>query len=121
MVTIQTPPATVIPADDLRVPGSRVLRFEGEAYGATTSWFVVDCDPGQGPVLHRHPYDETFHVYEGEATLEVGEETLILGPGDTAIAPARAWHRFTNTGSGALHLIGIHASPVMIQENYEDL
>jgi quercetin dioxygenase-like cupin family protein len=105
-----------IPAEAIRVPGSRTLRFEGDTHGSNVSFFLVTSDPGQGPGLHRHPYDETWTVLEGEATIVVGDETFIARTGDTAVAPANTWHRFTNTGTGTLRIVCIHASPVMIQE-----
>lgn len=111
--------ADVIPADEIRIAGSRTLRFEGEAHGANVSFFLVTGDPGQGPRLHRHPYDETFHVLQGQATIVIGDRAVTAGPGETAIAPANAWHRFTNTGTGVLQIVCIHASPVMIQEYFD--
>lgn len=41
--------ALAVPADAIRIPNSRTLRFEGEGYGATVSFFLVTNDPGQGP------------------------------------------------------------------------
>jgi mannose-6-phosphate isomerase-like protein (cupin superfamily) len=111
---MNTPAA--IPADDIRIGNGRSLRFEGAAYGSNVSFFLVTSDPGQGPGLHRHPYDETWSVLEGEATIVVGDKTLVARAGDTAVAPADTWHRFTNTGPGTLRIVCIHASPVMIQE-----
>ncbi|RCK69861.1 cupin domain-containing protein [Desertihabitans brevis] len=105
-----------IPADALLIGQSRTLRFEGQPYGSTVSFFLVTSDPGQGPGLHRHPYDETWSVLEGEATIVVGDQTVVARAGDTAVAPADVWHRFTNTGVGTLRIVCIHASPVMIQE-----
>ena len=106
----------VIPADSIRIGDSRTLRFEGASYGANVSFFLVDTDPGRGPSLHRHPYDETWSVLEGEATIVVGDATFTARAGDTAVAPADTWHRFTNTGTRTLRMVCIHASPVMIQE-----
>lgn len=106
-----------IPADDIRIGESRTLRFEGASYGSNVSFFLVTSDPGQGPGLHRHPYDETWSVLEGEATIVVGDRTFVARAGDTAVAPADTWHRFTNTGTGTLRIVCIHASAVMIQEN----
>lgn len=108
--------AAAIPADSIRIGESRTLRFEGASYGSNVSFFLVTSDPGQGPSLHRHPYDETWSVLEGEATIVVGDKTFVARAGDTAVAPADTWHRFTNTGSGTLKIVCIHASPVMIQE-----
>lgn len=112
------PPAgRVIPADEIRAAeGSRTLRFEGTDFGSEISFFLVTNDPDQGPGLHRHPYTETWTVLEGKAAIRVGDETLHAGPGDTAVVAADVWHGFTNTGSGILRIMCIHASAVMIQE-----
>jgi quercetin dioxygenase-like cupin family protein len=110
----------VIPADEIRVPGSRTLRFEGEPYGSGVSFFFVTNDPGQGPDLHRHPYTETWTVIEGRATITVDDQTILAGPGDTAVVQPDTWHGFKNSGDGVLRIICIHASPVMIQEEKPD-
>lgn len=105
-----------IPASELIVGASRTLRFEGDRYGSGVSFFYVDNDPGMGPGLHRHPYTETWMVVEGEATIRMGDDTVIAHAGDTAVVAADTWHGFTNTGTGRLRIMCIHASPVMIQE-----
>ncbi|MFX4271790.1 cupin domain-containing protein [Propionibacteriaceae bacterium Y1685] len=109
-----------IHADQIRIGDTRSLRFEGNSYGSNVSFFLVTNDPGQGPGLHRHPYDETWSVLQGEVTITVGEDTFVAHAGDTAVAPAGVWHGFTNTGTGILQIMCIHASPVMIQEFLDD-
>ncbi|WAE71905.1 cupin domain-containing protein [Streptomonospora nanhaiensis] len=110
-----TAPA-VVPAEELLVGDSRTLRFEGYLHGSGISFFLVDNDPGQGPGLHRHPYTETWTVLEGEATIMVGEERIVARTGDTAVVQPHVWHGFTNTGTGRLRLMCVHASDTMIQE-----
>ncbi|GAB3170683.1 cupin domain-containing protein [Myceligenerans halotolerans] len=109
--------APVVPAETIRIPGSRTLRYEGRDHGSGVSFFLVTNDPGQGPGLHRHPYSETWSVLEGEATITIGEETVVARAGDTAVVQPDVWHGFTNTGTGTLRVMCIHASPTMIQEN----
>lgn len=106
-----------IPAEALRIAGSRTLRFEGAAHGSGVSFFLVTADPGQGPDLHRHPYDETWIVLEGEATIRVDGAEVVARSGDTAVVQAGRWHGFINTGTGTLRIVCIHASAVMIQED----
>lgn len=106
----------IVPADAIRVPGSRTLKFEGAGRGSSVSFFLVDAAPGEGPALHRHPYDETWTVLAGEARVTVGDVVVTARAGDTAVAPAGAWHAFTNSGTDQLRIICIHASPVIIQE-----
>jgi quercetin dioxygenase-like cupin family protein len=72
--------------------------------------------PGAGPGLHRHPYEETFLVLEGEATFTLGEETIVARAGDFLIAPPGVPHAFKNTGDGPLHSIDVHASPTFDTE-----
>jgi quercetin dioxygenase-like cupin family protein len=77
-------------ADDL--PGNEVSRtFEGGKHGpCSVSFFLVHNQPGQGPRLHHHPYDETFLILDGRVQVAVGEETIDGGPGDIVIGPAEA-------------------------------
>ncbi|MBF0688631.1 MAG: cupin domain-containing protein [Cellulomonas sp.] len=110
----------VIPAESLRLPGGRTLRFERQHHGSGVSFFLVTNNPGEGPGLHRHPYTETWSVLEGQATIRMGEHEVVAGVGDTTVVPPDTWHAFTNTGEGDLRMICIHASPVMIQEDAED-
>jgi mannose-6-phosphate isomerase-like protein (cupin superfamily) len=73
-------------------------------------------EPGQGPRLHRHPYDETWVVQEGSLAFRLGEERFLIGAGDIVIAPPGIAHKFTNDGPGPSHLVCIHASPTVITE-----
>ncbi|MFC8922476.1 cupin domain-containing protein [Cellulosimicrobium sp. NPDC057127] len=109
--------AAVVHAEDIRITGSRTLRFEGADHGSGISFFLVSNEPGQGPGLHRHPYSETWAVLEGEATITLGDEQVVARAGDTAVVAPHVWHGFTNTGSGTLRVMCVHASATMIQEN----
>ncbi|WP_233549642.1 cupin domain-containing protein [Cellulomonas rhizosphaerae] len=103
---------------ELRRPDSRTARFEGRAHGSGISFFLVDADPGHGPGLHRHPYSETWVVLEGQATITIDGHDLVAEADDCAVVPAGLWHSFVNSGSGALRMICIHASDVMVQEGF---
>jgi quercetin dioxygenase-like cupin family protein len=102
------------------LPGSdRTRQFEGEGYDSGVSFYYVNGAPGSGPGLHRHPYSETFIVESGEALFTVDGQEIAATGGDVVVAPANAIHKFVNSGSGTLHLIGIHAAPRMEQEDLE--
>lgn len=104
------------------LPGSNRARlFEGADHGpSNVSFFIVDYEePGIGPELHRHPYDETWLVQNGNVLLQIGDESREVGPGDIAIAPAQTPHKFTNLGPEPARLVCIHASPRLIQESLE--
>ncbi len=90
--------------------------LKGAEHGATTSLILDESDPGHGPRLHRHPYDETWVVLEGQLTFRSGDEHLEAGPGDIVIVPPDAPHKFTNNGPGRSKLVCIHASPTFVTE-----
>ena len=72
--------------------------------------------PGGGPALHRHPYEEVFLILEGEATFTLGDETIVGRTGDFLVAPPGVPHAFTNTGTGVLRSVDVHASPTFSTE-----
>jgi mannose-6-phosphate isomerase-like protein (cupin superfamily) len=95
-------------------------RFEGAMLGASVSFFVVRCLPGEGAVKHRHPYDETFLVIEGRIEAVIDGERRMLGSGTITLVPAHAWHEFTNRGDGRCLMVNVHASPTIIQEDWDE-
>ena len=52
----------------------------------------------RGPPLHRHEFDETFYVLEGELTFQVVDELVTAGPGEVVFAPRGVPHTFANRG-----------------------
>jgi mannose-6-phosphate isomerase-like protein (cupin superfamily) len=110
---------TVIRSGEIPPSPNGTVRFEGEAYSSAVSFFLVNNQPGQGPVLHRHPYAETWIVRSGQARFTAGGEALVAGPGDIVVVTPETPHKFTNIGTGRLDIICIHASPRFIQEDLE--
>jgi mannose-6-phosphate isomerase-like protein (cupin superfamily) len=90
--------------------------LKGSEHGATISLILDHSEPGQGPRLHRHPYDETWVVQEGNLTFQLGDERLQAGPQDIVIAPPGVPHKFTNDGPGRANLVCIYANPTMVTE-----
>jgi mannose-6-phosphate isomerase-like protein (cupin superfamily) len=90
--------------------------LKGADHGATISLILDNGNPGYGPRLHRHAYDETWIVEEGNLTFQLGDERIAVGPGDTVIAPPGVPHKFTNDGPRRSKLICIHANPTMVTE-----
>jgi len=94
------------------LPFSNIAReFVGADHGAGVTLLLVDAAPGEGPRLHRHPYEEIFIVQEGEATFRSDHGECVVRAGEIVVIPAREPHAFTNTGAGRLRQIDIHASP----------
>jgi quercetin dioxygenase-like cupin family protein len=90
--------------------------LKGADHGATVSLILDRSEPGHGPRLHRHPYDETWVVEEGNLTFQLGDDRYRAGAGDIVIAPPGVPHKFTSDGPGPCHLVCIHSSPTMITE-----
>ncbi len=88
--------------------------IEGVDNGATVSLILDRSEPGQGPQLHQHPYDETWFVVEGTIAFQAGDGSFVAGPGDVVIVPASTPHKFTNAGSAPSRLVCIHANPTVI-------
>ena len=100
------------------LPAGRVaFRFEGADHGAAVSFYVSRPGPGQGPVLHRHPYEETFILEEGRAEFTVDGDTVEVEAGHALVVPAGAAHRFVNSGDVPLRMVSIHPAERMVQED----
>lgn len=79
---------------------------------------VIDMHipPGGGPPPHRHDFEETFIVLEGEMEATFRGKKVTVKAGDTAHIPANAPHQFKNISSAAVRLLCI-CSPAG-QENF---
>ena len=85
--------------------------FVGAEHGAVPfSVILVHAAPGAGPRLHRHPYPEVFVVESGEASFQLGHDTVVVRGGQIVVGPANVPHGFTNTGTGQLRLTAIHGA-----------
>jgi mannose-6-phosphate isomerase-like protein (cupin superfamily) len=117
-------PDAAIPADDPRrtlavvpppdAPGLRHLAIAGGIYtivvtGADTAgrFCIVEMrvPPGGGPPPHRHDFEETFRVLEGEVEFTFRGDRLVAGAGQTVNIPANAPHSFRNTSGGPARLL----------------
>jgi mannose-6-phosphate isomerase-like protein (cupin superfamily) len=101
-----------------RLPASEL---EGRNYsGANVSVIFVDVGPGEGPRLHRHPYEEVFIVLEGESTFTVGAARVAARAGQVVIVRPGVAHAFVNSGAGRLRQIDIHPSGSFVTEWLEE-
>jgi mannose-6-phosphate isomerase-like protein (cupin superfamily) len=114
--TTSSPPGRLAVVRIADLPGDASARdFVGAAHGTLpVSLIVIDHQPGDGPDLHEHDYDEVIVVIEGEMTITDGAESAVVIAGEIAIAPARRPHAFKNTGAGCLRSIDIHTHPEFV-------
>ena len=69
-------------------------------------------EPGQEHAPHaHHGQDKLYVVLQGRGTVQVGDETEILTPGDAAFAPSGIMHAIRNTGSDRLVVMAILSPP----------
>jgi quercetin dioxygenase-like cupin family protein len=103
----------------------RHIGLVGDTYtitvtGAATAgrFSVIDMHipPGGGPPPHRHDFEETFIMLEGEIEATFRRKKSIIRAGDTVNIPANTPHQFQNVSSQPTRLLCI-CSPAG-QENF---
>ena len=107
----------IVERDDLGVfpvgpLGSRALIFNGGQHDfGGVSLMLAELQPGEGPALHRHDYDEAFTISEGKASFTIGDEVFEADSGQLVLVPAGIPHSFVNAGSDLLRLTAVHVAP----------
>src|SRR6202451_608447 len=115
--------ATVIPADDLKrrlilAPANTLLHIGlvGDTYTITVTgeqsdgrFCVIDMyiPPGGGPPPHRHDFEETFILLEGEMEASFRGKKSSVRAGDTLNIPANAPHQFHNASTSPVRMLCI--------------
>ena len=61
--------------------------------------------PGGGPPPHRHDFEESFLLLEGEIVATFRGKKMTVRAGDTVNIPANAPHQFTNASSAPARLL----------------
>lgn len=61
--------------------------------------------PGGGPAPHRHDFEETFTILEGEIQATFRGRQQVVRAGETINIPANAPHSFTNATSSPVRLL----------------
>ena len=121
-----TPQYPPLPADDLQrsltisQPNTDQtlphLGLVGDTYTITVSgndtngrFCVVDMHipPGGGPAPHRHDFEETFILLEGELEATFRGKKSVVRAGDTVNIPSNAPHKFHNASSQPVRLLCI--------------
>jgi len=119
-----TKPASTIPADDLTreltLAGPNEdaklqhVALAGDIYtmvltGADTAnkFCLIDMQipPGGGPAPHRHDFEETFTLLEGELDATFRGKKQVVKAGETVHIPANAPHQFHNSSASPVRLL----------------
>jgi quercetin dioxygenase-like cupin family protein len=81
---------------------------------------VVALGGGGRPPLHRHDFDETFYVLEGELTFQLGDERFTRKAGELAFAPRGVPHTYANL-SGAPAQILLVITPAGFERYFDSI
>jgi quercetin dioxygenase-like cupin family protein len=120
--SVTAQPATPLPPDNL-ARALKVARPDtdeslphiglvGDTYTNTNRRYcLIDMHipPGGGPPPHRHDFEESFTVLEGEIEATFRGEKSTVHAGQTVSIPANAPHSFTNASGAAARLLCICA------------
>ncbi len=129
----------ILPADDLsRALGLARLGDEGslphvglvgDTYTITVPgeqtagrYTVIDMHvpPGGGPPPHRHDFEESFILLEGEMEATFRGQKRVVRAGDTATVPANAPHQFKNVSDRPVRMLCI-CSPAGQEQFFEEV
>ena len=67
---------------------------------------VYCFEPGQAQTPHTHTgSDKIYYVLDGQATVQIGQESRQLGAGEIALAPSGAEHGVSNTSANQLTVL----------------
>jgi quercetin dioxygenase-like cupin family protein len=74
--------------------------------------------PGGGPPLHRHDFEESFTILEGEIEATFRGQKSVVRAGETVNIPANAPHSFVNSSGKTIKLLCI-CSPAGQDEYFQ--
>lgn len=86
--------------------GSRMaLKAGGNDTSGSFTLFEQTMPPGFSPPDHVHlDEEEVFGIFEGHLQVRCGEQSWIVGPGDTVLLPRGVRHGFSVTGPDAARI-----------------
>jgi quercetin dioxygenase-like cupin family protein len=126
MMTSENQQYPAVPADDLTrdlwlarlgeeaslphiglVGDTYTITVPGEATAGRFTVIDMHIPPGGGPPPHRHDFEETFILLEGQMEATFRGQKVTVKAGETVHIPANAPHQFQNDSDHAVRLICI--------------
>ncbi|MGD0741327.1 MAG: cupin domain-containing protein [Terracidiphilus sp.] len=124
--SISTPPTSTVPLDDLNrtltlaqpdkdqslphigiVGDTYTLLVTGDATAGRFCLIDMYVPPGGGPPPHRHDFEETFILLEGELEATFRGAKSVIRAGQTVNIPSNAPHQFRNSSTKPARLLCI--------------
>lgn len=81
------------------------ILLTGEDTAGRFTLIDMHVPPGGGPPPHRHDFEETFSVLEGEIEVTFRGEKAVVRAGEHVNVPANAPHAFTNAADRPARLL----------------
>ncbi|KMO83640.1 cupin domain-containing protein [Mycolicibacterium chlorophenolicum] len=89
--------------------GVRVAPFLNHEQGAThLSVALVELQPGATVPGHRHPFEESFFVLEGNPLVAIADKRYALKPHDFGLVPFAAGHAWNNPSDTPARFLRVH-------------
>jgi quercetin dioxygenase-like cupin family protein len=121
---LSTPGGAAIPADDLGrelvvanpdtnlphigvVGDTYTVLLNGKDTAGQFCLIEMHVPPGGGPPPHRHDFEETFILLEGELEVTFRGKKRVVRQGETIHVPANAPHQFHNSSREAVRMLCI--------------
>jgi quercetin dioxygenase-like cupin family protein len=102
------------------VGNTYTILVSGEDTEGRYSLIDMHVPPGGGPPAHRHDFDESFTVLEGEIEATFRGEKLSLRTGQVIQIPANAPHQFRNNSAQPARLLCL-CSPAGLEGMFREL
>ena len=96
------------------------ITVPGEATGGRFCVIEMHVPPGGGPPAHRHSFEETFILLEGEMAATIRGQKLMVRPGETVTIPSNAPHGFKNVSSEPVRMICV-CSPAGLEKFFMEI
>jgi quercetin dioxygenase-like cupin family protein len=94
--------------------------LSGKDTGGRFCLIDMHIPPGGGPPPHRHDFEESFVLLEGEIEATFRGEKSVVKQGETVHIPANAPHQFHNVSSSPARLLCI-CSPAGQEEFFAEV
>ena len=101
-----TEPKQDLPHSGL-VGDTYTILLTGEDTAGRYCLIDMHIPPGGGPPPHRHDFEESFTVLEGEIEATFRSAKLVVRAGETICIPANAPHQFHNASAKPARLLCI--------------
>jgi quercetin dioxygenase-like cupin family protein len=96
------------------------ILLSGEDTAGRFCLIDMHIPPGGGPPPHRHDFEETFTILEGELDATFRGKKQVVKAGETVHIPANAPHQFHNSSANAVRLL-CTCSPAGMENFFKEL